>query len=85
MADILIDNQTAPSTPASGKSVLWVDSTTKKFLQTDDELVHRFGATRLLQTIDVIRPATSNQVGGGKRGGVPPQNSLVHRTNGGHA
>lgn len=36
MADVLIDNQTAPSTPASGKSVLWVDSTTKKFIQTDD-------------------------------------------------
>lgn len=36
MADILIDNQSAPSTPASGKSVLWLDSTTKKFVQTDD-------------------------------------------------
>ena len=36
MADILIDNQTAPSTPAAGKSVLWVDSTTKKQVQTDD-------------------------------------------------
>lgn len=36
MADILIDNEAAPSTPASGKSVLWIDSTTKKFVQTDD-------------------------------------------------
>lgn len=36
MADILIDNQTAPSTPAAGKSVLWVDSTTKIFVQTND-------------------------------------------------
>jgi hypothetical protein len=36
MADILIDNQTAPSTPAAGKSVIWVDSTTKKVVQTDD-------------------------------------------------
>ena len=36
MADVLIDNQTAPTTPASGKSVLWIDSTTKKFVQTDD-------------------------------------------------
>ena len=35
-ADILIDNQVAPSTPAAGKSVLWVDSTTKLFVQTDD-------------------------------------------------
>lgn len=36
MADILIDNQTAPTTPSSGKSVLWIDSTTKKQVQTDD-------------------------------------------------
>lgn len=36
MADILIDNEGAPSTPAASKSVLWVDSTTKKFVQTDD-------------------------------------------------
>lgn len=42
MADILIDGQAAPSTPASGKSVLWVDSTTKKFVQTDDA-GHRYG------------------------------------------
>lgn len=41
MADILIDNQTAPTTPAAGKSVLWVDSTTKKFVQTDDGGVRR--------------------------------------------
>ena len=36
MADILLDNQVAPTTPASGKSVLWVDSTTKIFVQTND-------------------------------------------------
>jgi len=36
MADILIDNQAAPTTPAAGKSVLWVDSTTKKYVMTDD-------------------------------------------------
>jgi hypothetical protein len=35
-ADILIDNQTAPSTPAAGKSIIWVDATTKKTVQTDD-------------------------------------------------
>ena len=40
-ADILIDNQTAPSTPAAGKSVLWVDATTKKFVQTDDSGIRR--------------------------------------------
>src|SRR6266496_577815 len=43
MGDILIDNQAAPSTPASSKSVLWVDSTTKKGpLQTDD-VGHHYG------------------------------------------
>lgn len=36
MADILIDNQALPSTPAASKSVLYVDSTTKKFAQLDD-------------------------------------------------
>lgn len=36
MADILIDNEAAPTTPAASKSILWVDSTTKKFVQTDD-------------------------------------------------
>lgn len=43
MADILIDNQTAPSTPSSGKSVIWIDSTTKKLVQTDDGGIHRGG------------------------------------------
>src|SRR5678815_4901959 len=41
MGDILIDNQTAPTTPAASKSVLWVDSTTKKYVQTDDGGAHR--------------------------------------------
>lgn len=36
MADILIDNETTPTTPASGKSVLFVDSTTKKAAACDD-------------------------------------------------
>lgn len=36
MADILIDNQAAPTTPAAGKSVLFIDSTTKKLSQMDD-------------------------------------------------
>src|ERR1700730_5135368 len=41
-ADILLDNELAPSTPAASKSVIWVDSTTKKGpLQTDDSgVVH---------------------------------------------
>jgi hypothetical protein len=36
MAIITIDNQTVPSTPASGKTGLFVDSTTKKLLFVDD-------------------------------------------------
>lgn len=36
MADILIDNQTTPTTPAASKSVLYVDATSKKFVQLDD-------------------------------------------------
>lgn len=36
MADILIDNQATPSTPAAGKSVLYVDSTTKRLISLDD-------------------------------------------------
>jgi len=41
MADILIDNQVAPATPAASKSVLWVDSTQKRLIQTDDGGIHR--------------------------------------------
>jgi hypothetical protein len=41
MADILLDNEAAPSTPASSKSIIWVDSTTKKQCHTDDSgVVH---------------------------------------------
>lgn len=36
MADILIDAQTTPSTPAAGKGVIFVDSTTKKITLIDD-------------------------------------------------
>lgn len=41
MAKITIPNQTAPTTPSSGYSVLWIDSTTKKLIETDDAGVHR--------------------------------------------
>src|SRR5262245_9720746 len=41
MADILIDNQGAPTTPASGKSIIYVDSTTKKLVQRDDGGIDR--------------------------------------------
>lgn len=56
MADVLIDNQSAPSTPASGKSVIWVDSTTKKLVQTDDGGTHRAGTMS-------TNHATSQQTG----------------------
>jgi hypothetical protein len=36
MADILIDNQSVPATPAAGKSVIYVDSTTKRPISVDD-------------------------------------------------
>jgi len=36
MADILIDNEAVPSTPASGKSLIYVDSTTKGLVHVDD-------------------------------------------------
>jgi hypothetical protein len=36
MADILIDNQANPATPAAGKSLIYVDSTTKKLATEDD-------------------------------------------------
>jgi len=35
-ADILIDNEAMPTAPASSKSILFVDSTSKKFAQLDD-------------------------------------------------
>src|SRR5690242_20998171 len=36
ISDILIDNESTPSTPAAGKSIILVDSTTKKLAQLDD-------------------------------------------------
>lgn len=36
MSDILLDNQSPPATPAAGKSILMVDSTTKKMASLDD-------------------------------------------------
>lgn len=36
MADILLDNEALPSTPAAGKSIIAVDSTTKRLYSLDD-------------------------------------------------
>jgi hypothetical protein len=46
VADILMDNQTAPTTPAAGKSVAWNDSTTKAFVHTDDSGRHTGSLSR---------------------------------------
>lgn len=55
MADVLIDNQVAPTTPAASKSVLWVDSTTKKFMQTDDAGVHH-GLLSMKSSVGTVTP-----------------------------
>lgn len=36
MSDVLLDNQSPPATPAAGKSIIMVDSTTKKLAALDD-------------------------------------------------
>lgn len=41
MADILLDNQGVPAQPAAGKSILYVDSGGKRFIQLDDGGVAR--------------------------------------------
>ena len=41
MAEILLDNITTPGTPPNGQSFIWVDSTTKKLITTDDSGIHR--------------------------------------------
>jgi len=49
MADILLDNQGAPSAPAASKSVLFTDSTAKRLCQMDDAGVpHGLFATNFL-------------------------------------
>lgn len=56
MADFLIDNEATPSTPAASKSILYVDSTTKKMCQIDDGGTVRAGTLSKNQ-------ATSQQTG----------------------
>lgn len=43
MADILLDTQSTPSTPAAGKGVVYVDSTSKRAVNLDDTGVVRAG------------------------------------------
>ena len=41
MADILLDNESLPSTPAAGKSIIFTDATTKKPALLDDGAIVR--------------------------------------------
>lgn len=41
MADILLDTQTAPTTPSSGSAIAWVESGAKRLTLTDDAGAHR--------------------------------------------
>lgn len=41
-----MDNESTPTTPAASKSILWVDSTVKKFVQTDDQGIHHGNLSR---------------------------------------
>lgn len=51
MADILIDNQAAPSSsPSSSKSILFVDSTSKSFVQMDDAGAKHGSLSRIYST-----------------------------------
>lgn len=46
MAQHLIDNQGAPSSPAAGKSILWVDNGTGGFVATDSTGRHKGSLSR---------------------------------------
>jgi len=61
MSDILLDNQTAPTTPAASKSILFVDSTTKKLVTTDDS-GKRLGLLSRNFSTASQSPATSTDV-----------------------
>lgn len=59
MADILIDNEGTPGTPAASKSYLWVDSTTKKFVQTDDSGARHGGVISKNFSTATLSPSVS--------------------------
>ena len=56
MAEILLDNQSAPTTPASGTTYIYVDSTSKKLTTKNDT-----GTTDTVD--DVANASTANQTG----------------------
>jgi hypothetical protein len=57
MADILLDNQSTPTTPASGTSVVYVDTTTKILAAKNDA----GQVQRILQSLN--NGSTANQTG----------------------
>lgn len=56
MADILLDNQAVPTTPAAGKTVVAVNSTTKQLVTRDDagKFATLSGSIRNWNTADVV-------------------------------
>ena len=62
MADLLIDNQTVPTTPAASKSVVYVDSTTKKLVLVDDAGLVRGTLSRNAATASQAPAATDTYV-----------------------
>lgn len=50
MSDILLDVQSAPTTPAAGQAVLWVNSVTKRLQLTDDAGFRRGPAVNSFST-----------------------------------
>lgn len=66
MADILLDNQAIPTTPASGKSILFVESGGKRVTAKDDSgRSHTLSGTiRNWNTADVVANAADTYVTG---------------------
>ena len=66
MADILLDNQTIPGTPASGKLILFTHSGNKKLVTRDDTGAYSTlgGAIRNWNTADVVANAADTYLTG---------------------
>jgi hypothetical protein len=56
MSELLLDVQSAPATPSAGQSIIWVDSTSKKWQSKDDS-----GSVDTLG--DIENASTANQTG----------------------
>lgn len=73
MADILLDNQSTPSAPASGKGVAYFDSVSKKLTYIDDtgRPYTVGGAIRNWNTADVVANAAETYLAGSALA-IPP-------------